>query len=231
MALPSGYIVYKYPTLASTNLTAKALLNDLVVKNNFVVQAIQQTSGRGRGENIWASPPGNLYASLVLEEKFSLPQLTELVLLVAVSLGEAIGLKEIYYKWPNDLIVNDQKLGGVLIEVIKNTYIIIGVGINVKVAPIKETAFLNQFLSIDADELLERWLTTIETYRVKWQLEGLEAIKKQWLSRCYSLYKKVQFIFNGKEVRGIFQGLNAKCQAIIKTDTDEIFYFGAGELF
>ena len=114
-----------------------------------LVVADQQTTGRGRGQNAWWSPEGCLMFSLAWKPETSQPtddydvrlRLTQLPLLVGVSIASALGNllmdpNAIKVKWPNDVYVDNKKLGGILIESVLDSnepFWIIGVGLNVLV--------------------------------------------------------------------------------------------------
>jgi BirA family biotin operon repressor/biotin-[acetyl-CoA-carboxylase] ligase len=105
-----------------------------------VVVAGRQTAGRGRGSRLWESPAGGLYASWLGWLEAS--KLATLPLAVAVGLAEAIEVVTdavpVRLKWPNDLIVNGRKLGGILCESrggVDGVWAIAGFGVNLTVKP------------------------------------------------------------------------------------------------
>lgn len=104
----------------------------------FVCFADSQSNGRGRGGKRWLSPPdSNIYMSLAC--KISLPVseiglLSIMTGLAVVRVLEQIGIRQVKLKWPNDVVVNDRKIAGILIET-RNTaseepIVVIGVGLN-----------------------------------------------------------------------------------------------------
>lgn len=105
-----------------------------------VIIASKQTKGRGRDGNVWESPEGGLYMSVLLRPALWASESHKLVYLAgnsaASALAGAIG-KRIEIKWPNDLIYADQKVGGVLCEGYsvgrELEFGIVGIGINTNV--------------------------------------------------------------------------------------------------
>jgi BirA family biotin operon repressor/biotin-[acetyl-CoA-carboxylase] ligase len=100
-----------------------------------VVTADAQTAGRGRQGNAWASPRGNLHLSVLLRPSAA-PGLVPLVAGVAV--GEALvslGAAGARLKWPNDVLVDDRKLAGLLAEASSGSqgieWVVLGIGVNV----------------------------------------------------------------------------------------------------
>jgi BirA family biotin operon repressor/biotin-[acetyl-CoA-carboxylase] ligase len=118
-AAGSGWPVTVLPSVDSTN--AEALRRIEVAQSlPFVVLAERQTSGRGRRGRSWVSPFGeNLYYSLVLRVEGGMRQLEGLSLAVGLALLQVIresGVVEAGLKWPNDVLVGERKLAGVLLE-------------------------------------------------------------------------------------------------------------------
>ncbi len=121
----------------STQDTAKGLA-DTGVKEGTVVLAERQSHGRGRFSRKWSSPEGGLWFSIILYPKISPEKNLQFSLITAISLCEtlekAFNIKPLI-KWPNDIIYNKKKLGGILVEsaLISNRvkWTIIGVGLNV----------------------------------------------------------------------------------------------------
>ncbi len=123
--------ILKYDCLDSTQLEAWRLLESHEALP-FVVWALEQTQGKGRRGRTWEAEPGrSLCFSLALQLK---PEsVAALSLLVGLILCELLELPQLKIKWPNDLILNDQKVGGILIESRSQgevTELVIGVGIN-----------------------------------------------------------------------------------------------------
>jgi BirA family biotin operon repressor/biotin-[acetyl-CoA-carboxylase] ligase len=118
---------YSYSTVISTNATARELLGDKGVPDYFVVSSKTQTQGRGRWGREWWSPEGGLWCSLVAPET-SIPSLRA-ALSIVQTITELTPLRA-GIRWPNDVIVRNKKVGGVLTEREKERTII-GMGINV----------------------------------------------------------------------------------------------------
>lgn len=122
----------------STNKTAREIAADCV--NGTVVLAEVQTKGRGRLSRSWHSPSGGIWMSLVLKPEIPLAQAYRINMAVSVAIARAMlrlyGIRA-GIKWPNDILVNDRKLCGILTEVSAETdrleYAVVGVGINANV--------------------------------------------------------------------------------------------------
>lgn len=133
--------VVVHAVTGSTNDDARALLAEGCASGTVIV-ADAQRAGRGRGGNVWQSPPGqNLYFSLALRGSATATHLPPFALVVGLSiveeLGEAFGVRA-KLKWPNDVWIDGLKVAGVLIEALHRSgtppALIVGAGINVNQA-------------------------------------------------------------------------------------------------
>ena len=135
-----SFVHRHFESIGSTNDEAKRWARDATnsAPDGAVVSAEEQTSGRGRRGRDWASPRGKgVYLSIIWRPEIAPPQIGQLTIVTALSAASA--LKEISglnieTKWPNDLLCNRKKIGGVLCEAeIKNgeiEFVVAGVGLN-----------------------------------------------------------------------------------------------------
>ncbi|MEH6571071.1 MAG: bifunctional biotin--[acetyl-CoA-carboxylase] ligase/biotin operon repressor BirA [Halioglobus sp.] len=122
----------------STNMEALRQI-ERGARSGLVCTAEQQTAGRGRRGREWVSPfARNLYLSVVWEFSQGAAALEGLSLAVGVAVAEALkvfGLPPVALKWPNDLLYDGAKLGGVLLEMVgdatDNCQVVVGIGLNV----------------------------------------------------------------------------------------------------
>lgn len=126
--------ILRFDELDSTNAYAKR--NCSLLADKTVIIAHQQTAGRGRLDRKWVSQEGGLYFSLVLKPQTTgfLPNLTQLMALCVCQVLRSLGAEAVL-KWPNDVLVNGQKICGILSEAIFTQAgfegVILGVGLNV----------------------------------------------------------------------------------------------------
>lgn len=126
--------------VASTQTLARRLLDRHLAEDEdpgaFAILALEQTAGRGRHGRSWASAPGlGIWASLVVRSEaadaFSLPMRSAVAL--AELLGDALGAR-CGIKWPNDLVIDRRKVGGLLVDLVSNptgsNWAVIGFGVN-----------------------------------------------------------------------------------------------------
>lgn len=131
-----GKELYQFINIDSTNTFAQTISER--VREGTLIISEQQDMGRGRRGRIWFSPFGkNIYFSIILKPSLPILVLTRLTIVVGVSVASALkkfGI-DVQLKWPNDIMINDRKIGGILSELYSEgeiaKYIILGVGINV----------------------------------------------------------------------------------------------------
>lgn len=131
--------VHLFESVGSTNETARRLAEEEDAPGGTVVLAAEQTEGRGREGRSWHSPPGGVYLSVLLKPS-SLPNPDLLPLLAGLGvvrrLDEAFDGLAPALKWPNDVMVDDRKAGGVLCEAVWSDedvrFVVAGVGLNVR---------------------------------------------------------------------------------------------------
>jgi BirA family biotin operon repressor/biotin-[acetyl-CoA-carboxylase] ligase len=134
-----GEPLYFYQSIGSTNNQASDLAKQGAPHGTLVV-AEEQTAGRGRAGRMWYSPANAALAlSLVLRPKDVKPEsaggLTALGALAVVDALENVGI-EAEIKWPNDVLVHDRKIAGILTEIswedLEPEFVILGIGVNVR---------------------------------------------------------------------------------------------------
>lgn len=188
--MPAGRFadVRWYAEVDSTNRVAADLAR-AGAPDGLVVGADHQTAGRGRRGRTWEAPPGAaLLVSVVLRPA---PVLVTLAAgLAAAGACEAAAGATVALKWPNDLLLGDAKLGGILTEAV-NGAAVVGLGVNVAWAP-PGAARLGP--DIDRDAVLHDYLT------------GLDApgdVLDRYRSRCTTLGRRVRVELPDGTVEGV----------------------------
>ena len=234
--------IIHYESIDSTNLEAHRYIEKNSVSNPTWLIAEQQTSGRGRMGSSWVSTKGNLFATLIYPIEWDLKILPMLSCLVALAIHETISFyinstNKIKIKWPNDILVNNAKISGVLIENVlsgKKKYSIIGIGINVVSSPQLadyETSYINQYLNdkTDVSKVFLSLKNNLEDKLNNYSEVNIDDIRLEMLSKSWKLNEKIEFISNSLGGSGIFEGISDNYEILIRTDTDQI-KLNSGEL-
>ena len=143
-------VVHSFDSVSSTQRVARDLLESGRARVGHIVVADQQTDGRGRLGRVWTSLPGGLYATFIVPSDRLLALRAGLAAARAL---EALGVA-VQLKWPNDLVVGERKLGGILIEANADVARV-GIGINLTTSPLGDaTCLLDLGVCADRDALV-----------------------------------------------------------------------------
>ncbi len=179
------------PVTGSTNDDIKVAAR-AGAKEGLVVWAREQTAGRGREGRTWASPPGNLYFSLLLRPTLGPKAFGFYSFLAALSIADAVEAsaegKAVELKWPNDVLIDGKKVSGVLLEV-DDDVLVVGIGINilnVPANPLYPVTSLSEAGSPDVNvrDVLDRVLTSINKWQSLLLSNGFEPLRQEWLRRA-----------------------------------------------
>lgn len=181
----------------------------------YWLRADIQTGGRGRLGRDWSSPRGNLYASTLVRITADDPPAHTLSLVTAIALYDTVRhfapRADAVIKWPNDLLLGGNKLGGILLER-QDDAVIVGMGVNLAFAPQlsdRVTAALSQIIAapephIFCADLAVRFAKTL----VLWREQGLQATIEQWLARAHPIGTTLSTTGpDGNRISGEFSGL------------------------
>ena len=215
-----------FEELDSTNEFAKREYCNL--ENFSMIIADYQYKGKGRNNREWYSPKGeNLYFSLIVFPEIEVKYLTSLPVLTGFSvlktIESLITFDQIFLKWPNDIIVNNRKISGILIESKKNA-VIIGVGINVnskKMPDFSENKPTS--LRIETGKFFDRLFILKEFFenfcRVYEKFKNEKIITEDILNEIneniYLKNEMVEVVFNEEIVTGTLKGINENGALII----------------
>ena len=223
-----GHRIELFDSLPSTNREAVQLAQ-AEVEHGTVVIADSQTAGRGRLSRTWFSPPGaNLYCSMILRTTRPPERLMEwlswLPLISALAAAEAIeqvSSAHVSVKWPNDLLIAERKVGGILCESATGTgsdpFQIIGIGINVNVdrddwpADLRDSAtsiWQEQNIVVDRNRLLAQLLLELEQCLDELMIHGTTRLALAYHQRCSTIGHRVQAtLANDDILMGLAEGI------------------------
>lgn len=211
-------------------------------KPPFVCLAEHQTQGRGRRGRHWQSPQSaNIYLSLVWHFNMPIHQLACLPLVIGAAIITAlgkVGLDAARLKWPNDVLVNNKKLAGVLIEAIPNEAshgqtMIIGVGVNVAmpndVMPEAiEWVDVNSCVggSINRSELVGKLLQCFVEACMRFETHTAQTIA--WLQHYFQQNQRINVVTEtGEAISGVMLGITERGELRVDVDGEERTYNSA----
>jgi len=239
--------------LASTNVTAASLSAEDAPHGTLIV-AEKQTGGRGRRGRSWESPAGkSLYFSLLLRPEFAPEKASMLTLVMAHSVVGAVESvagstqqgaleRRAVIKWPNDILVNGKKVGGILTEMQVEKgrigHVIIGVGINVmaqdfvgELAGKASTLEQEWGIEIDRVVLLRRIMQNFEQDYEAFEASGdLQPFLEYYQSRLLNKDAYVKVLDPQEPFEGIARGITAKGELIVEKENGQTCFVYAGEV-
>lgn len=223
-----GRRIELFDSLPSTNREAVQLAQ-AEVEHGTVVAADSQTAGRGRLSRTWFSPPGaNLYCSIILRAARPPERLTEwlswLPLISALAAAEAIeqvSSLHVSVKWPNDLLISERKVGGILCEsgagMRSDPFQIIGIGINVNgerddwpddLRSLATSIWQERKIVVDRNRLLAQLLLELEQCLDELAVHGTNRIALAYYQRCSTIGITVRAtLANGDVIVGLAEGI------------------------
>jgi BirA family biotin operon repressor/biotin-[acetyl-CoA-carboxylase] ligase len=235
-----GHRILYYPEIDSTMEAARreALWG---APAGTVILADRQTAGKGRLKRTWLSPPGCLAFSLIMR-----PNLAHLpAMLMLASLGIVYGIRGLtglraQIKWPNDILLNDKKICGILIEndirknVLHHSVVGIGINVNVKISEFPEIALTATSLSdqlgqeCSRQDLLVRCLTEIDSmYQL---LPDTEYIHEQWVKHMITIGQKVQVTWGDKGIVGVAESVSTNGNLLLRLPEGKLTEIVAGDV-
>lgn len=218
----------------STQNFLKEEIGKLKSNNSEVfVCAKTQNQGRGRGKNKWIFTENSLACSFTLKpfEKITLTSL-EVGILICDFFKEAYE-KEIFLKWPNDLINSSgEKVGGILFN-FSDGVLIAGPGINLENSPMlaEREAFPPGKVFEKSDKIINyEFGKSLFSYILEHRILKSSEIIHRWNEKCFHINKNVQIVDNSKKYTGLFRGINEDGGAILSCDDQSELVFN-GSLF
>ena len=228
-----------YEEVSSTNDIAYQLSKNIQPKQKTVVTAQKQTKGRGRRGRDWISLEGNLFMSMLfpcsLQESGAMPLMTSLAILNTVL--RLSPQAQIKLKWPNDVLLNNCKLSGILLERGEKDSLIIGVGINIKKNPdpaamlYPTTCLMANGINCNRIQFLKLFLDEFDKIHEQYTLAGMPMIASLWLKHAKGINSPVVVHTPKGEERGLFKGLNLDGMMQLETSDGKIKIISAGDVF
>lgn len=255
-AVAEGFRLEAHDTVGSTNALAldHARAGDA---GKLWVVSKKQESGRGRRGRAWATPHGNLAATLLVISNGELRLAATLGFVAGLALADALeavvpdkriaigldgasaGRNRFELKWPNDVLASGAKMAGILLEsaVLADGRFAVAVGIGVNVVaypqdlPYPATSLKELGAACDAETLFlalsDAWS---ENARLWSDGRGLDAVRKRWLERAAGLGGQVAVRIDGNVVRGTFETIDEDCRFVVRDEKGVLLTIAAGDV-
>lgn len=231
-----GWCCYWRKEVSSTNDEIKKYCSDNGSK--IVLCAEKQTAGRGRRGHSWLSLSGNLFFSMAFE--FDIRNAGKIAIISGLSLLQVIKqLKEnanVLLKWPNDVLLNNAKVSGILLEKGCGNYLIVGIGVNIAQSPISNelcyqvTSLSEAGIDIEKNAFLKHYIKFFLQNLSLLQTQGFAVLREKWLRNAKGLEQEIIVRQDGKEKKGIFKGIDENA-ALLMATSHGIEKIMAGDVF
>ncbi len=227
-----GKNIEYYNRLDSTNTEAWELVEEDKNHGTIVITE-NQTNGKGQKNKTWGMVPGkSLVFSLILTKNYPIDHSGLICLSVSLALIESLNKRglDAQLKWPNDLLIDGKKIGGILCETkiekndIKNMVIGVGVNVNESIAEHDESIQKNLTTMFEVSKhphqrelIVAEFINSFELMLNKLSTEPNQIIE-EWIDKCMHLNEKILFLQNEKILEGVFCGLDNNGFAKIEID-------------
>ena len=213
----------------STNDECKRISSN---KDILVVTADKQTRGKGRKGKKWHSPEGNISLSIAFADKeFNMPISIATGILVKDALTEVFNIGSIKLKWPNDLVFEKRKIGGILVEkeIFANyTKVIVGIGINLELD--KKEFWWGDLKDINGKNLRDKIINNILIKFETLFRDGLDDWKNLWSQSCIHNDSIISVARNDQVIEGEYLGINDAGELLLQNKRGNIISFSSGEV-
>ena len=207
-----------------------------------LVVADEQTQGQGRRGRRWVSPPGgNIYATIILRPgRWDIRSLGMVAPLAVCEAVDAVADVRSVIKWPNDLLIEGRKIGGVLIDTRLSgeevEYALVGVGINVNFDPSQHDEIREMATSLASEvgrelsreELLAAFLNRFE--RLYLAARSDESVYEAWKARLETLGRRVEVRLGDRIEEGIAEDVDADGNLLLRREDNSIVVLTAGDV-
>jgi BirA family biotin operon repressor/biotin-[acetyl-CoA-carboxylase] ligase len=241
----SGYKVYYYDEVPSTNDVAKEIAKRTREQNTVIV-AETQTHARGRQGRHWVSPRGGIWLSILPSPRVTPNEATKLTFIAATAVAGTIqstlGLAT-EVKWPNDILVNRRKLCGILTEasIRENAVecVVVGIGINANIDLEFFSSDLQKSVTtlkhelgceIDCETLTMRLIQSFDQQYKRLQKGMWSALLQEWRSLAEFLGEKVVVTSFAETLVGMALDVDADGALIIRLQNGALKRVVAGDV-
>jgi BirA family transcriptional regulator, biotin operon repressor / biotin---[acetyl-CoA-carboxylase] ligase len=244
--LPDGFVLRELDRVDSTNDEVRRMA-EAGAEPGLVVLAGEQTGGRGRHGRAWASPPGNLYASVLVLADGPLAASAQLSFVVSLALAEALerhapGDVQLRLKWPNDVLIGRAKVAGILLESAGKENgagrpcVIVGTGVNItsypEGTPYPATSLAAAgFAVITPRTLLASYLGALDWWLAQWRDAGFAEVRAAWRARSTGLGEKIRLRLDREELCGRFVDVTPSGALLLDLDGGGRREIAAGDVF
>lgn len=242
-----GKNVISYVKVDSTNDVAYGLAEN-GIREGTVVLAEEQAKGKGRHGRRWVSPAkGGIYMSCVLRPEIAPNEIAKITLVAAVSMAKTVrqltGLTAMI-KWPNDILVNNKKVCGILMEMKAEQdtvkFIILGIGLNVNIPgrhlPKGATSLKDELRhsaardSLSRIEVVKKMLENLEEYYFLLKKAGFKPIIDEWKEMSAMVGSRIKVVLQNRTFEGQAHDIDDDGALIVRLESGVMERVSSGDI-
>lgn len=232
----SEYQIFSFDSIDSTQKELQRRFNCDQINHADVIIASHQSDSIGRNGRKWHSVSGNSSLTIAVNIEF-IEQIAEITFISAVACGNAIlslsPHTPIKYKWVNDIMINESKVGGILCQYYP-PYMLIGIGINIESSPSlddrKTTCLKQHGYQHTSAELNQSILDKFKLEYNIWLQYGVESALERWAKMSHVHGEDISIKIGDAIHKGNYLGINQSGAIIIKDSFGEIRTINCGEV-
>lgn len=239
------YTPLLFDKIDSTNEEALRLIRSKA-QGNFLIWSKAQTKGKGRPGKEWISKEGNLFLTLLQQKSISQIEASHASFVISIALGKTLEKfanekSKITYKWPNDILFNNRKIGNFILEVSSSTtsdvsnYLIIGIAINLNSYPdnlaFQATSLESEIRKeVNASELVTSLVENIDLLQKSYQENGFDYIRSLWIQNAAYINEIVKINSGYGYEEGKLLGIDEEGNMLLEQKNGEINKYISGEM-
>jgi len=227
-----GVEIHYFKEVDSTNEVAKKLALEGAPEGTIVI-AESQSSGKGRLGKKWISPSGGVWMTIILRPDIPPRQAPQLTLVTGVAVAETLSKEcglDVGIKWPNDILIGNKKVSGILTEAITNQeldFVVVGIGIDLNVdldsfPPELREGATSLKRELDRDipgvKLVQNFLADFENLYNEFKAGNFPEILAEWRRLSKTIGRQVEVRKRGRVVTGEAVGVNKDGMLILETE-------------
>lgn len=206
----------------------------------FWLRAEKQSGGKGRMGRQWESPVGNLYCSTIVDLHPADPPPSSLSFAAALAVHDALRLylphAQVMLKWPNDILVSDAKICGILLERTGDA-VVVGIGVNIAVVPsISNRKVTSMHIegaetSLTAEAFLDELAPIFAVSIDEWRSEGMSSLLERWQNKAHPVGIALSVSQpDGTKISGEYRGLTSDGALRLRKPDGALIAIHAGDI-
>lgn len=233
-----------FDEIDSTNAEARRLA-ETGETGPMWIAAHRQSAGKGRRGRTWESPSGNLAATFLATTGHAAPEAAQISFVAALAAADMIATyvdpASVKVKWPNDVMIGDEKVCGILVESGRAgegaLWVAVGIGANLSEAPrVTERPATTVAAHMDGppppmEDALEELAELFAQWLGVWDRLGFGPIAEAWRARAYGLGQRATARLPAETLAGIAEGLDEDGALRLRLDDGTVRRITAGDVF